>query len=378
MHTRQTLLIAILTAGLPVLTQAQTAPPPAYANGSWVNYIRTWAATAPESDPAVLPTRGLRDVKQTTTYIDGLGRPIQAVTKQGSLNTGSTAADIVTAVVYDAFGREQYKYLPFAANAAGGNASINDGAFKLNPFQQQVFFYNKQLVNEPGEINLGAGQLNYSYSQVNYETSPLNRVNKTLAPGVSWVGADKGVSSYYLANTAKDSVRVWLVTTGTVGNFSTYSSPGAYAPGMLYKSVTIDEHGKQVVQFQDKDNRILLKKVQLTSAGDDSTGIGHTGWLCTYYIYDGMGNLSAVLQPRGVELIASSWVLTDATILAEQCFRYEYDQQRRMILKQVPGAQPLAMIYDARDRLVMSQDGNLRSKNKWNVTFDIGIMKHKL
>ena len=46
-----------------------------------INYVRIWDATSPQTDPNVLMTKPLRDVKQTTQYIDGLGRPIQTVIK---------------------------------------------------------------------------------------------------------------------------------------------------------------------------------------------------------------------------------------------------------------------------------------------------------
>jgi RHS repeat-associated protein len=39
-----------------------------------------------------------------------------------------------------------------------------------------------------------------------------------------------------------------------------------------------------------------------------------------------------------------------------------------MIIKKVPGADPVYMVYDALDRLMMTQDGNLRAANKWMVT----------
>jgi len=178
----------------------------------------------------------------------------------------------------------------------------------------------------------------------------------------------KDVQTKYYVNTSTDAVRIWNVAIAAPGSLSTYSSPGAYAAGTLYKTITIDENEKQVVEFKDKEGRGVLKKVQLTASADNGNGSGHTGWLCTYYIYDDFGNLRCVVQPRGVELIASNWKLTDATILAEQCFRYEYDERQRMIIKKVPGAGQVDMIYDVRDRLVMTQDAKLKSTNQYLVT----------
>jgi YD repeat-containing protein len=134
--------------------------------------------------------------------------------------------------------------------------------------------------------------------------------------------------------------------------------------------MSVDEKNNQVIEFKDKEGKVILKKVQLTAAADDGSGRDHTGWLCTYYVYDDLNNLRCVIQPRGVEiLVAANWAAATLTaILPEQCFRYEYDAQNRMVMKKVPGANEVYMVYDARDRLVMTQDAKLRASNKWMVT----------
>ncbi|MBS1656376.1 MAG: hypothetical protein JSU05_16095, partial [Bacteroidetes bacterium] len=156
----------------------------------------------------------------------------------------------------------------------------------------------------------------------------------------------------------------------SVGNFGTYASAGIYAAGSLTKTVAADEKGKQVIEFKDKAGRSVLKKVQMTAAADNGNGSGHDGWLCTYNIYDNLGNLRCTVTPKGVELIAGSWVLTDATILAEQCYRYEYDARNRLIMSKIPGAGEEYQVYDNKGRLVMSQDANMRNSTpvKWLVT----------
>jgi len=52
-------------------------------------------------------------------------------------------------------------------------------------------------------------------------------------------------------------------------------------------------------------------------------------------------------------------------ILDEQCFRYEYNHRGRMIMKKVPGAGEIYMVYDQWDRLVLMQDANMRGQHKW-------------
>lgn len=319
------------------------APAP-YSNTSTVNYVREWTATAPEQNPAVLITRPLQDVKQTTQYADGLGRPLQTVVK-GITPSGK---DLVTSHVYDAFGREHYAYLPFASNAVQGTDIPNDGNFKLDPFQQQATFSASQY---PGET--------YYYSQTNYEASPVNRTLNSYAAGNSWVGGNKGIGLQYMVNSMSDSVQIWNIAL-TPGSIPV--SAGSYQAGLLYKSVTTDEQNHQIIEYKDKDGKVILKKVQQAN----TPGTAHVGWLCTYYVYDDLNNLRFVLQPRAVELVnnGTAWSISQS-IADELCFRYEYDARNRMIIKKIPGANEEWMIYDARDRLVLSQNGVLRQLHQW-------------
>ncbi len=363
MRLLKSLSLALLLSsvfGVAVKAQTPRPVPVAYGSGITVNYVRTWDAVAPTTDATTLNTASdPAQARMTTQYLDGLGRPLQTVVKKGSLVTNpgnptsaSTAKDMVSAVEYDGVGREQFKYLPFVANSSVGS-------FKTDPFGQQASFSAAQY---PGE--------SFYYGQTVFESSPLNRVQKSMAPGDSWVGAGRGGTIKNLFNTDPDGVRAWTVTNGTnLGDFGSYASGTAYSSGQLYKTITEDERGKQVVEFKDKEGKVILKKLQLTDAAyDDGSGNGYNGWLCTYYLYDDLGLLRCVVQPRGTELIAPTWSLSDATILAEQCFRYEYDARGRMIMKKVPGAAPVYMVYDNRDRLVMMQDGNMRSASQWLVT----------
>jgi RHS repeat-associated protein len=347
------MLIVAMIASL--IIRAQNTDP--YPSGSTVNYIRIWDITAPNQSSNFLMSLSTKEVRQTTQYIDGLGRPLQAVIKQGSQVTDNASVDVVMPVVYDEFGREQYKYLPFAANNTGSNTSLTDGGFKQNPFQQQQAFMQQQYSAQGESI---------FYSKTNFEASPLSRIEKTMPPGNSWAGSGRGTALKYWINTDIDNVQQWKCT-NVAGSFGSYISQGNYGTGALYKNVVIDEHGKQVIEFKDKTGKTILKKVQLTATPDNGLGSDYTGWLCTYYIYDDLGNLRCVIQPEGVKAIQGSWQLT-ATLLSEQCFRYEYDQRNRMIKKKVPGAGEVWMVYDNRDRLVLMQDANMRAGGKWHYT----------
>lgn len=353
------LLIAFLLCFCSLFNSySQTAP---------ISYVRSWSASAPDVNPEHLVARPLADVMQTTVYLDGLGRPVQTVVREGSLPGSGPATDLVSPVVYDAVGRPALKYLPFAANTSGGNTSVSDGLYKSNAFVQQQYFYSDNNTNSPVKQQ---GET-YYYGRVDYEPSPLNRVYTTFAPGNSWVGGGHGVGVRTWFNKPADVVRIWKVTDNTTaGQFGSYATSGSYDEGELIKKVMIDERNYQTIEFIDKAGLLILKKIQLTAAADDGSGSGHTGWLCTYYVYDDAGMLRSVLSPKAVEYLDThSWVFdANGKVLNELCYRYEYDTRRRMMVKQIPGAQPAYMVYDSRDRLVLTQDGKQRTTGQWHFT----------
>ncbi len=354
----QRIFIASGFLALSIGGSAQNTNP--YNQGIPVNTIRTWEAVAPVNDPVTMISMPLQDVKKASAYYDGLGRPLQTVVNKGSMATGTSATDMVSPVMYDEFGREQFKYLPFAS-------SENSGTFKANPFQQQLSFMQGQY-GDQGETVF--------YGKTVFEQSPLNRTLKTMAPGNSWAGAangGRGAEIRYFQNTATDNIKIWVAGAAAIGSFAAYSvdinnTAGLYPAGTLTKTISVDEHGNQVIEFKDKEGHVLVKKVQLTATADDGNGSGYDGWMTTIYMYDQLGQLRAVIQPEGVkQLILNGWVM-NATIADEQTFRYEYDQRGRMIMKKVPGAAAVYMVYDKRDRLVMTQDGKLRGESNWLIT----------
>ena len=87
----------------------------------------------------------------------------------------------------------------------------------------------------------------------------------------------------------------------------------------------------------------------------------------TYYVYDDRELLRWVLSPEAAHRVASS-IDTDA--LYKYAYYYEYDVLKRMTFKKLPGCEPVYMVYDKRDRLVLTQDGNMRASdaNKWSYT----------
>jgi hypothetical protein len=304
------------------------------------NYIRTRTVKKPGVTDK-LTADGLsdeNDVEQTTIYFDGLDRSVQTVSKKSS----PLGYDMVVPQVYDQFGREVMHYMPYSSPTSDGN-------YKSDPLGEQNAFNAVQFSGEQ-----------YFYGRTDFEPSPLNRSLVNYSPGNSWVGADRGISTGYLVNTSDDSVQIWNIpmTIGSLPNDS-----GTYSAGQLYKNTTTDEQQHTVVEYKDKNGHVVLKKVQLWV----TPAAGPSGWLNTYYVYDDLGNLRFVMPPKAVEWLMANNLNFNATngslVSAGLCFRYEYDSRNRMTIKQVPDAGETWMVYDARDRMVMTQDQNHRGSS---------------
>jgi RHS repeat-associated protein len=276
---------------------------------------------------------------QTTTYLDGLGRSIEKVSKQTATppSGSNTWGDIVQFYQYDQYGRQPTKYLPYTTNN-------QPGKYKTAPLTDQPAYYaNTATYNETNP-----------YSSITFDNSPLNRVYNVKEPGNSWYNS-AGNSAAYDMNTVADNVQIWGV------DYVQGDAPvnkGVYAVNTLYKLTYTDVNSNQVVEFTNISGQLILKKVQAVTTPTDV----YTGWICTYIVYDDFGLLRFQIQPEGVKwLYANSWnfgATNGASELAEQVFQYNYDDKGRTIWKKAPGASSLNMVYDIRDRVVFMQDGN--------------------
>lgn len=335
-----------ITPGGPARVSATPATPPAAYPSSAFSYVRTWVPRMPLTDEAAMiaVTRKVREITQTTQYVDGLGRPLQTVVK-GISNSGR---DVVAPRVYDASGRESFLYLPYVQQSD----NTTDGNFKTNPFNAQGSFYQNIILNP------GIGDEKIYYARSVYESSSLARPLKMFSPGNTW--STLPTEMQYEVNTISDSVRNWTINgiipiTGSI-----------YSEGSLYKSVTIDESGNKTVEFRNSEGQLLLGKKQMAAA----PATGHIGWLCTYYIYDDKSNLRFIIPPLAVEnAMINSWNVNSAA--AELCYQYKYDQRKQIIENNMPGAGRVFNVYDTRNRLVFVQDSMQRMKSpmEWTVNF---------
>ncbi|MGB7499673.1 MAG: RHS repeat-associated core domain-containing protein, partial [Moheibacter sp.] len=152
------------------------------------------------------------------------------------------------------------------------------------------------------------------------------------------------------------------------GNYNDDSDYDFYEAGTLYKTITTDENGHKIYEFKDKQGRVILKRsfvteYPLSERPGPNPPTGTNKKADTYYVYDIYGNLAAVIPP-----LASEKTDPNATILANLCYIYKYDDRNRLIEKKLPGKGWEYMVYDKQDRLAATQDANLAADNKWLFT----------
>lgn len=226
------------------------------------NYIREHDILKPGvTDWKIIDQLPVGDKLQTTTYLDGLGRPLQKVSRETATPApGSNLwGDVVQFSTYDSYGRETVQYLPYTT-------TNQPGKYKTAAATEQPQYYTN-VYNESS-----------AYSNITYDNSALNRVVNVKSPGTSWA-AGAGNAASYEFNDDADNVQIFTIGYNT-GDAP--SSLGAYPAGTLYETKHTDENSKQVVEYTNKSGQVILTKTQI----DDMPSAAHAGWICVYSVYD--------------------------------------------------------------------------------------------
>tara|TARA_R110002072_G_scaffold236366_1_gene393964 strand:- start:1347 stop:5780 length:4434 start_codon:yes stop_codon:yes gene_type:complete len=301
----------------------------AYSQTSTENYVKTTSPTTSVSTETSLNALGASDKIVSTTYFDGLGRPIQQVGHTLSPNNN----DMVQLSEYDAFGRMAKQYLPFSINQNSGN-------------------YVTSVETEQNQFYKSTARVAYSafpYAETLFENSPLNRVLEQSAPGQDWqLGSGHTLQNDVELNLFHE-VRNFEVTNGNT------NSNGFYSPNSLFKHIRIDEHGNSVIEYINQEGILILKKVQL----DANT------YTQTYYVYNDLNQLITVIPPEAFADMTSYNVNSE---IPDRVYRYKYDNRGRVIEKKVPHKGWEYIVYDKLDRPVLSQDAVQTTNNQWSFT----------
>ena len=263
---------------------------------------------------------------ESVQYFDGLGRPIQSV----AIKATPLGRDVVLPVEYDAQGRQAKNYFPVPQNGS------QNGALYADP-----------LANAPS-----AGYGNEKiYTEKKYDNLFAGRVSQVVPAGNTW--SQKPVGLGYGTNIDGEVRKYTLTTTWVDGRTETaISGPVFYPANQLGKNTVTDPDGNTGTEFKNgKGETILVRK------NDGAQNVD------TYYLYNEYGQLVYVIPPMAV-----TGTTPDQATLDNLCYQYRYDGLGRLVEKKVPGKGWEYMIYDGQDRLVATQDANLREKGQWLYT----------
>lgn len=273
------------------------------------------------SDPALLNPKSV----ETIQYFDGLGRLKQIVNVKAS----PMGKDVVSHIEYDNFGRQTKDFLPVPQQ------TTQNGAIFPTPLSNVASIYGTEKI----------------YAERILESSPLNRTQEKIQVGNDW--STKPVKYNYDVN-INGEVKKYIAATLWNNDItvSSISISGTYGNAQLYKNRVKDEDGNETIVFKN-----LLGQIILIRKNNGAQNID------TYYVYNEYDHLTYVIPP-----LASIAPDLNQTILDNLCYQYRYDRKRRLIEKKLPGKDWEYKVYDKQDRLVATQDANLKAKGQWLYT----------
>ncbi|MEI3790557.1 MULTISPECIES: DUF6443 domain-containing protein [unclassified Chryseobacterium] len=269
------------------------------------------------------PTLSTPKTSETVQYFDGLGRPKQVVNVKAS----PLGKDMVTHIEYDGFGRQVKDFLPIPQSG-----TLN-GAIVPTPLANAPSVYGSEKI----------------YAEKVLENSPLDRIQLQVQVGNDW--ANKPVAFQYGTN-AQNEVYKFTTNTTWVNNATSSALVLEYFPAnQLYKNTVTDEDGNVTIEFKNGQGQaILVRKVN------------DGGNIDTYYVYNEYNQLAFVIPPK-----ALAGPITE-TVLNDLCYQYRYDGRGRLVEKKLPGKGWEFMVYNKADKLIMSQDANMRTSSNWMFT----------
>ncbi len=272
------------------------------------------------------------------SFYDGLARTTQVV----AINATSSGKDIVQPVEYDSYGNSSKNYLPYSI--------ASTGVFQFSYASDQYAFY--QASNDKIADDISA------FAVSKYELSPLGRpleqgsVGQAFQPGLGHT--KRATYGYNIGSTNDEAEEVRKFNTDG-------SSSGYYGANVLSRTAVTDENGNINIIFKDGSGHTIARKQQLNGTINSVA----VNYLQTYYVYDNLFRLKYIIPPAGLAALKSnSWTLS-STILDQHVYQFVYDNRGRITQKKTPGQDWVYFVYDRFNRLVLTQDGNLRPLKKW-------------
>ena len=278
------------------------------------NYVHTRTYTDASGTSAV----------DDVAYYDGLGYLSHTVQVGGSPDGRSLVQPVYYNPLFDDREREYLPYVAGTSGAASGSRLFSSSNYSV----------------------YGSSDSSFAFTLNEYEPSTLGRVLRSRKPGTAYSEADRHVTYDYGVNSASEVLRLTFAS-GAV------SAGGYYESATLFRNSVTDEDGGRTVTYTDKHGNVVLERRNLTS----------TATADTYYVYDDSYRLVCVVPPSASSSLTSGSSSLPASTVNTLCYSYVYVGDR-VVEKRLPGREVERYGYDLGGRMVLYQDGNMRSAGK--------------
>lgn len=258
------------------------------------------------------------------TFYDAMYRPTLTLL----FNQTPNQYNLITLQEYDIYARPTKEWLPIVEDVN----SLTQSTFKTNALQ----YYS-------GESRPFIEQC---YSTATWANGTI----KNELVGIQKAGADMGEhkTQYVSRGNTLNEVRLFYVTSdGDLG------CSGYYRDCMLCVEEMMDEDDVLTIKYTNLQGQVILEKI---------------GEACTQYVYNDLNQLCYVLPPLAVSQLGEGEYNEDNDVLKKYAYVYKYDKRGNQIYKRLPGCEPIRMVYDKSNALVLSQTGNQRARGTyWTV-----------
>ena len=275
-----------------------------------MSYVRVIESYSPSrSEPAAF----FDIARVTTTYFDGLGRPVETV----RVGAGGDFEDVAELTVYGHGDKVAERWLPVGTHSGG------------------AFVAPASLI---GEAKAFYG-CDSPLTAFKYELSEEGRPVSMTRPGASKPRIMEHGFCF------DETVPIF-----DVDGEGRLVRQGYYKEGTLRFSIETDEtmtYSRSV--FTDFDGR------KVAELEDDA-------W--TFWVYNECGRLRFTVSPEGARRLTADGVCNSTTV-EQYCAEWRYDRRNRVTMSRVPGVAPTYYVYDRLGRLALEQDGCLRSRGQW-------------
>ena len=275
-----------------------------------MSYVRVIESYSPSrSEPAAF----FDMARVTTTYFDGLGRPVETV----RVGAGGDFEDVAELTVYGHGDKVAERWLPVGTHSGGAfvaPASLIGEAKAFYGCDSPLTAFKYELSEEGRPVSM---------------TRPGASKPRIMEHGFCF---DETVPIFDVDGEGR-LVRQGYYKEGTLRFTIETDETSAYS-----RSVFTDFDGRKVAELEDD------------------------AW--TFWVYDECGRLRFTVSPEGARRLTADGVC-NSTIVEQYCSEWRYDGRNRVTMSRVPGVVPTYYVYDRLGRLALEQDGCLRSRGQW-------------